>query len=173
MEILTRPLSESELFILVLNANDYYKNAMILSVATGLRISDLLQLKKSTPIPKFCITEQKTKIEHDVFLPSWAVNSWLFFLRTSTDQEYLFDVRDKSSYRKYIKRLAVDSGLLPNGIAWHSLRKTAADVICQNYGLSNAQLFLKHKSQKTTLAYVNFNNNIMENCFLAIQGAIK
>ncbi len=173
LDLATRPLTESELFMLIINACDYYKHAMILALASGLRISDLIRLEKAFPIPSFSMIEQKTSKRITIHLPSWSINSWLYFVKHSTHDIWLLDRRDKSSYRKYIKRLALSLGIDSSRVAWHSLRKSSADVIAKKYGLVNAQMFLNHKKIDSTLRYVNFDNNILENCFLSLQGVLK
>lgn len=172
MDVLTRVLSQDELTLLLQSASDYYKHCIIISLGTGLRISDLVLLEKKNSIPKFDIVERKTgKVRH-IVLPTWCLNSWLFLVQYQPSCPFLFSVRDKSSYRKYLKQLADKVGIDPNGVAWHSLRKSSAFQIAKQFGISQAQLFLNHSSIRTTMPYVNGSNNILEFCFDGLRGVI-
>lgn len=172
MDILSRSLNDHELSVILQAANPYYKSCMIISLATGLRISDLLLLEKTLSIPRFSIIEQKTGKSKRIYLPEWSLSSWVYLVNLSVPGKYLFSVRDKSSYRKTIKRLAISNNLDPVGVCWHSLRKTVANQISKYYGPGNASSFLNHSNLSTTKAYIDPDLNSMDLCFNFIKGLI-
>lgn len=154
-DILTRPLDKMELSQILQDAKPYWHACILIGFATGLRLVDLLNLTKDLPLPRFHIIEQKTGKSKTVLLPTWALDDWNFLKAQSPNCAFLFSIRDKSSYRKTIKTLAKKSGVNPSGVAWHSLRKTIANMICERSGISQAQIFLNHSSAKTTLHYLS------------------
>lgn len=170
MDVLSRPLSESELCVILDNSKSYYRDCMLISLGTGLRISDLILLTKDLPLPHFEIIEQKTKKIKKVFVPDWCLTSWMNLVINNQENDYLFKVRDKSSYRKYIKSIASHYGLNPNGVSWHSLRKTSASQLAAIYGPQQAQIFLNHKNIDTTFKYITFNHRLMNDCFSFLGG---
>ena len=169
---LTRALSEDELIILILSASDYYKSCIILALSTGLRISDLLNLKKSYTLPMFTIIEQKTRKQINVYIPSWAIKSWFYLCDHSTDPIFLLSVRDKSSYRRYIKKLAVSLGINPIGVAWHSLRKSSATYIYNSSGIDKARQFLNHTNLNSTSHYVVKDYSLIDSMLPKLRSVI-
>jgi integrase len=150
----TRPLDRHELQQILEKAKPYWKSCIIIGFATGLRLVDLLSLRKDFPVPRFHIVEQKTGKHKTVNLPSWSIDSWNFLKAMAPESEFLFTIRDKSSYRKMMKTLAKSSGVNPDGVAWHTLRKTIASFMAERSGVSAAQVFLNHSSAKTTMLYL-------------------
>ena len=151
----TRPLTADEISRLFRVLPLYWRHVFIINLATGLRISDLLQLHKSLSFPRFTIQEKKTKKIKSVLLPSWSFDSWLYLRDNSDKNGYLLHGRDTSTYRYAIKRFAKLAGINTDQVGWHSLRKTIGNIIAHSAGIHSAQIFLNHSSVETTKAYVD------------------
>lgn len=169
---MTRPLTRIELQAILSLAKPYWRHCIILGFATGLRLVDLLQLQKDLTPPRFIINESKTGKIKVVNLPSWSIDSFVYLAKYSNNPLYLLDVRDKSSYRKMIKKLSIDAGLNPLGIAWHSLRKTIASQIAERSGISAAQIFLNHSSASTTMHYISNEIISLEQIYTGFIGGL-
>lgn len=168
----TRPLDRHELQQILEKAKPYWKSCIIIGFATGLRLVDLLSLRKDLPVPRFHLVEQKTGKHKTVNLPSWSIDSWNNLKATEPTSEYLFSVRDKSSYRKMMKSLALKSGVNPDGVAWHTLRKTIASFMAERSGISAAQVFLNHSSAKTTMLYLASDIIALEQIYQAFPNGL-
>ena len=132
--------------------------AMRVALHTGLRVSDILALKK-TDIDKgqqFWITEQKTGKRRKVTLP-WQI--WQE-LRGQTGEVWVFQSRvDEKKHRtrqavwKDIKR-AQKACRLPQNAGCHSMRKVYAVELMRKYGdIERVRRALNHDRPATTMIY--------------------
>lgn len=126
------------------------------SLATGLRIGDVLRLKpEQIAKQRFTIREQKTGKSRRVYLPKAL---WLELQRES-GSEWVFAGRNPTKHRS---RQAVWADInrarkffrIGANIAPHSMRKIAAVRMFQRTGdLSKVKEFLNHDSDAVTLIY--------------------
>lgn len=136
-------------------------NRLIMRVAlhTGLRISDVLALKK-TDIDKgaqFWITEQKTgkrrrvALTHDLLndLRACCGSVWVFQNRTDHLKH-----RSRQAVWRDVKR-AEKALRLPQNIGPHSARKVYAVKLMEEYGdIDKVRRALNHDRDSTTTIYV-------------------
>lgn len=170
MNIKTRPFTEGELQALLLHSPEPWRSIFHLAYATGLRISDLLQIPYSIGQSSISIVEKKTGTERRIRItPSIAYD-----IQTIQNhgpwhvRKYLLPCRDISTYRKAIVRYAAMAKINLDRIAFHSLRKTCATHISENIGIIAANQFLAHKSLTTTMRYIE-QDTIVVSDFLEAQ----
>lgn len=133
--------------------------AMRVALHTGLRIGDVLSLKKSDidKGPQFGITESKTGKRRRVNLtePLWQE------LRDCCGEVWVFQSR--SDPKKHRSRQAVWSDVkraeralrLPQNIGPHSARKVYAVQLMEDYGdIDKVRRALNHSRDSTTMIYV-------------------
>ena len=134
-----------------------YENRLVCRVMlhTGLRISDVLQLKPDQLKPNFWITEQKTGKRKQIGLPEPLLSD----LRGSAAGEWVFPGRDPREHRtrqsvwKDIKRAAAALRLTQNA-APHSCRKVYAVELLEKYGnIERVRRALNHDRYATTMIY--------------------
>ncbi|MBR1497954.1 MAG: tyrosine-type recombinase/integrase [Oscillospiraceae bacterium] len=123
---------------------------------TGLRLSDVLNLKTEQIKPRFWVTEQKTGKRRLVGLPEPLRDALL----RHAGSVYVFPGRGKTGHRtrqavwKDIKRAAV-AFRLPQNVAPHSFRKVYAVDVLKEYGdIEKVKRALNHDSLTTTMIYV-------------------
>jgi len=135
-------------------------NRVVMRVAlhTGLRISDVLSLKKSD-IDKglqFWITESKTGKRKRVALTAELLQDvrsvcgryWVFECRTDTKKH-----RSRQAVWRDVKR-AEKALRLPQNIGTHSARKVYAVRLLEEYGsIPKVQKALNHDRDSTTMIY--------------------
>ena len=132
-------------------------NALIMRVAlhTGLRISDVLQLKTAQLAPRFWVTEGKTKKRRQVGLPQPLLGD----LQKCAGDQWVFPGKKPSAHRtrqavwKDVKR-AAKALRLPQNVAPHSARKVYAVELLSRYGdIERVRRALNHSSTAVTLIY--------------------
>lgn len=134
-----------------------YENRLVLRVLlhTGLRISDVLQLKPEQLRSNFWITEQKTGKRKQVGLPEPLLGD----LRENAGAVWVFPGADPRKHRsrqavwKDIKRAAAACRLTANA-APHSARKVYAVELLRKYGdLDRVRRALNHGGYAVTMIY--------------------
>jgi integrase len=134
-----------------------YENRLVCRVMlqTGLRISDVLQLRPDQLKPNFWITEQKTRKRRQVGLPEPLLSD----LRESAGREWVFPGSRPGKHRtrqavwKDIKRAAEAMRLTVNASP-HSCRKVYAVQLMEKYGdIDRVQRALNHDRHTTTMIY--------------------
>lgn len=134
-----------------------YENRLVMRTLlhTGLRISDVLQLKPEQLKPNFWITEQKTGKRRQVGLPE----PLLADLREAAGSEWVFPGADPRKHRtrqavwKDVKRAAAAARLTSNA-APHSARKVYAVKLLEKYGdIERVRRALNHGGIEVTLIY--------------------
>ncbi len=132
-------------------------NALVCQVClhTGLRVSDVLNLKTEQIRPRFWITEQKTGKRRMVGLPAPLRDAIL----EQAGEVWAFPGRGKTGHRtrqavwKDVKR-AAKMFRLDQNVAPHSFRKVYAVDLFEQYGdLKTVQRALNHSSETTTILY--------------------
>ena len=133
------------------------QNRLVMRVAlhTGLRVSDVLQLKTEQLKPHFWLTESKTGKRRQVGLPEPLLSD----LKKSAGAVWVFEGRSPEKHRtrqavwKDVKR-AAKALRLPANIGPHSARKAyAAQLMAQCGDLEKVQRALNHSSQAVTMIY--------------------
>lgn len=133
------------------------ENALVLRVClhTGLRISDVLELKPGQLKPHFWVTEKKTGKAKQVGLPKQLLSD----LRTICGEKWVFPGRNPEKHRtrqavwKDVKRAAKAFRIKQN-IAPHSARKVYAVQLLRKYGdMERVKRALNHSSESITLIY--------------------
>lgn len=138
------------------------ENRLIVRVCmhTGLRISDVLELKTAQLKRRMTIKERKTGKTRRVTFPAELYNEmlsnagklWVFEGRTDWHKH-----RTRQTVYKDIKRAAAffqRSGAVRSGcIGTHTARKIAAVEAYQKGGLTAAQKLLNHSDPAITLLY--------------------
>lgn len=131
------------------------RNVMRVCLHTGLRISDVLQLRSEQLRPNFWVTEQKTGKRRQVGLPrplledlkSGAGSTWVFPGRSGSKH------RTRQAVWKDVKRAAA-AMRLPQNVAPHSARKIYAVELLARYGdIEKVRRALNHDSEIVTLIY--------------------
>lgn len=141
------------------------KNARIMRTAlhTGLRISDVLQLRTAQLQPHFWVTERKTGKRRQVGLPEPLLSD----LRNAAGAVWAFEgsrpekPQTRQAVWKDVKR-AARAFRLPQNVAPHSFRKVYAVELMEKYGdLEKVRRALNHKSPAVTMIYALADRALM------------
>lgn len=124
--------------------------AMRIMRQTGLRVSDVLSLKKAEIAREMVITEQKTKKKRTVYLTAELVRECAMY--GSMHRGLRLFRCDRSTIYRSVHRTALLFGW-PN-ISAHSARKAFARAYYRKHGLAATQKELRHSSLATTLIYL-------------------
>lgn len=133
-------------------------NALVCQVSlhTGLRVSDVLNLRTAQLAPRFWITEQKTGKRKLVGLPA----PLLAAIREQAGEVWAFPGRDPYSHRTrqavwYDVKRAARAFRVPQNVGAHSFRKTyAADVMAEYGDLERVRKALNHSNDTVTMLYL-------------------
>lgn len=135
-----------------------HDNALVVRVAlhTGLRVSDVLQLKTAQLAPRFWVTESKTQKRRQIGLPQPLLND----LRNAAGPLWVFSARlnplkhrTRQTVWKDIKRAAA-AFRIPQNVGTHSARKVYAVDLLRKYGdIDRVRRALNHSSYGVTLIY--------------------
>lgn len=151
----TEYLLHREVDLVLAALTDENRLVMRTALATGLRLSDVLQLRPEQLGPHFWVTETKTKKRRQVGLPQPLLSD----LRENAGELWVFPGRDPQEHRtrqavwKDIKR-AAKAFRLPQNVAPHSARKVYAVELMHKYGdIARVQRALNHSSPAVTMIY--------------------
>lgn len=134
-----------------------YENRLVVRMLlhTGLRISDVLELKAEQLKPNFWITEKKTKKRRQVGIPEPLLTD----IRAEAGKVWAFPGADPRKHRtrqavwKDVKRAAI-ALRLPQNVAPHSMRKVYAVELLKQYGdIDRVRRALNHGGIEVTLIY--------------------
>lgn len=129
---------------------------MRVSLHTGLRVGDVLALKKDQLKPQFWVTEAKTGKRKLIGLPApllrdlkrQAGKVWVFEHRTNPEEH-----RHRSTVWKDVKR-ASEACRLPQNVGPHSFRKVYAVTLMEKYGdIAKVKRALNHHDTTVTMIY--------------------
>lgn len=123
----------------------------------GLRVSDVLTLKRDDIKRQFWVTESKTGKRKQCGLPDWLISD---ILRTSCGSEWAFPSpldpekhRTRQAVWKDLKRVA-KAFRIPVNVGTHSMRKVYAVDLMQKYGnLDIVKKSLNHDNATVTMIY--------------------
>lgn len=129
---------------------------MRVSLHTGLRISDVLDLKTAQLASRFWIIEKKTGKHKYVGLPAPLLED----LKANAGETYVFPSRSNPAKPRTrqavwsdVKRAAL-AFRLPQNVAPHSFRKAYAVELFNKYGdIEKVRKALNHKNAETTTIY--------------------
>ena len=133
------------------------QNRLVMRTAlqTGLRISDVLELRPEQLKPHFWVTERKTGKRRQVGLPEPLLSD----LKNAAGVRWVFEGRSPDHHRtrqavwKDMKR-AAKAFRLPVNAAPHSARKVYAVELMRKYGdIDRVRRALNHDSETVTLLY--------------------
>lgn len=133
------------------------ENRLVMRVClhTGLRVSDVLQLRPQQLKSRFWVTEQKTGKRRQVGLPGPLLED----LKANAGRFWVFPGKDPGKHRcrqtvwKDVKRAARAMRLTQN-VGPHSARKVYAVELMQKYGdIERVRRALNHKYESVTLIY--------------------
>lgn len=142
-------------------------NALVMRVAlhTGLRVSDVLNLRTEQLAPRFWITEGKTGKRRQIGLPQPLLND----LKKAAGNYWVFEGTNPKKHRtrqavwKDVKRAAAAFRIKQN-IAPHSARKIFAVDLLNKYGdIEKVRRALNHSSIAVTLVYAMADKQLESN----------
>lgn len=159
----TRALTDEEVFNILSSVPQYVKNALLLEANTGLRISDIVDLKfEDIQFGKLEIFEKKTK-KPQITKINMALVEYIFFNRTSLT-EYIFWNKKvkKSSLIRSIERWIIKAcdyhNINSEFISTHSFRKTfATKAYNETKDILIVQQLLNHSNISITERYIQIN----------------
>lgn len=134
--------------------------ACAVALQTGLRIGDVLSLRREQIAPRMWVTESKTGKRRQVGMPTELANEVLRYSESvSRSSPWAFPGRKPTEHRtrqavwKDVKRAASSMRLRTNA-GPHSFRKIYAVRLLQEYGdIERVRRALKHDRQTTTMIY--------------------
>ena len=155
----------------LLNSN--YRDYLIftLGINTGLRISDILNLKISDVRGKYhiIIREQKTGKEKKFLINDLLKEELERFIASKEDEEFLFQSkrnRNKPLDRQriyFILNVAAEEAGLKIRIGTHTLRKTFGFHFYQRTkDIALLQQLFNHSGQSVTLRYIGINQSVSD-----------
>lgn len=124
--------------------------AMRIMRQTGLRVSDVLMLKKTDISRKMTIREKKTKKIRSVYLTDALVKECAIYASLHRGMK-LFNCNRSTIYRS-VHRTALKFGW--TNISAHSARKAYARAFAKKHGIEATRKELRHSSLSTTLIYL-------------------
>lgn len=145
----------------------------LLGISIGLRISDLLRLKKEDLYePHIFIWEKKTKKKKKnrkrVKIPGYIKKYIIPYANSLHDGDYVFKSRqggnrpiDRSTAYRILNKAARECGL--KEIGTHTLRKTFGYHFYQSTkDIAMLQEIFKHSSPEITLQYIGITQDLMD-----------
>lgn len=135
------------------------ENRLVIQVMlrTGLRVSDVLELRRAQIGRQFTVTEKKTGKRKKCGLPDWLITE---IMRYSAGSEWAFPSpknprqhRTRQAVWRDIKRIQ-RALRLPVNLGTHSARKAYAVHLMQQYGdLEKVRRDMNHSSTTITMLY--------------------
>jgi integrase len=148
-------LTENELILLANTETEHkeIKNAFIFACFTGLRFSDLINLKFSD-IKDDCICIMQQKTEDNVIIPLNKSAKNIIELQKNMHKKFVFKL-DYNSWIKNIKKIILKAGINKK-ITGHCARHTFATLLISNdVDIYTTSKLLGHKKVSTTQIYAN------------------
>lgn len=144
----------------------------LLGINAGLRVSDMLNMKKDAlkGKKKFTILEGKTKKQRDIYLTG-IYKELNAYIDTLEGTEWLFPSQKTSKGDKPISRIQAYRQLnkaakmvdMPDGIGTHTMRKTFGYWhYKQHKDIAKLLNIFNHSDQEITLRYIGITNEEIE-----------
>jgi len=140
-----------------------------LGISVGLRISDILMLKKEHALKSHIdIKEKKTRKPKRVKVPAFFRRELIAYAKMLPDDEYLFRSRqggnrpiDRSTAYRILREAAEECGV--KEIGTHTLRKTFGyHFYLQTKDVATLQELFNHTDPETTLRYIGINQDSLD-----------
>lgn len=145
----------------------------LLGISTGLRISDILKLKKEDLLNTHVnIREMKTRKQKRIRIPPYARKELIEYARGLKDRDYVIKSRqgtNKPIDRSVAYRILRDAAEQVNltDIGTHTLRKTFGyHFYQQTKDVAMLQEMFNHSSPQITLRYIGINQDSMDKAML-------
>lgn len=145
----------------------------LLGISTGLRISDILQLRKEDLLNTHVnIKEMKTRKQKRIRIPPYIRKELIEYARKLKDREYVIKSRqggNKSIDRSVAYRILREAAEQVNlsEIGTHTLRKTFGyHFYQQTKDVAMLQEMFNHSSPQITLRYIGINQDSMDKAML-------
>lgn len=161
----TAYLLERELEHVLAALTEPNRVACKVALHTGLRIGDVLRLRRDQILPKVTVVEQKTGKRKTIGLPAalrremlrCAGPVWVFPHRTDPERH-----RTRQAVYMDMKR-AAKAFRLPQVVGTHSIRKVYAVRLLDRYGnIERVQKALNHSSPAVTMLYAMADKLLQE-----------
>lgn len=145
----------------------------IIGINTGLRISDILQLKKEDLLQTHLkLREKKTRKEKRIRIPPAIRKELIEYAKTLQDGEYVFRSRqggnrpiDRSTAYRILREAAEYVSL--DEVGTHTLRKTFGyHFYQQTKDVAMLQELFNHSSPHITLKYIGVNQDAMDKAMM-------
>mgnify|MGYP001027608335 CR=1 FL=1 len=164
-------LQEMKLYLKSKSTRNYI--LFILGISTGLRISDILKLKKEDLLNTHVILrETKTRKQKRIRIPPSIRKEILEYAKELTDGDYVIQSRqgmnraiDRSTAYRILREAAKHVNL--NEIGTHTLRKTFGyHFYQQTKDVAMLQEMFNHSSPQITLRYIGINQDSMDKAMM-------
>lgn len=141
----------------------------LMGISIGLRISDILALKKEDAFKSHLdIKEKKTKKRKRVKIPGYIKKELTSYASTLNDGDYLFKSRqggnrpiDRSTAYRMLRKAAEEFKI--KEIGTHTLRKTFGyHFYLQTKDVATLQELFNHSDPETTLRYIGINQDSLD-----------
>ena len=151
------------------NHNDRDYMLFYMGISVGLRISDMLKLKKEDLLYAHVdIIEQKTGKQKRFKIPPYMRKEVQVYIQALGEGEYLFKSRqggnrpiDRSTAYRILRKAAEACGL--REIGTHTLRKTFGyHFYLDKKDVATLQHLFNHSSPETTLRYIGINQDVID-----------
>lgn len=145
----------------------------VLGISTGLRISDILQLRKEDLLNTHVnLRETKTKKQKRIRIPPYIRKELIEYARGLEDKDFVVKSRqggnraiDRSVAYRILREAAEQVNL--KEIGTHTLRKTFGyHFYQQTKDVAMLQEMFNHSSQDITLRYIGINQDSMDKAML-------
>ena len=146
-------------------------------VNTSLRIGDILKIQvKDVLGDKLYLKEQKTGKRQEIALNNGITNILDGYIKNMQSDDYLFKGRQggnkpitRQRASQIIKEAVKATGMSPDKISCHTMRKTRAKKIYDKTGdIALVMKMLNHSSQAVSLRYLGIEQNILDEVNLGI-----
>lgn len=140
-------------------------------VNSSLRVSDLLRIQvKDVMGDKLYLKEQKTGKRQEIALNRGITEILDGYIKNMQPDDYLFRGRQggnrpitRQRASQIIKEAVKATGMSPDKISCHSMRKSRAKKIYEQTGdIALVMKMLNHSSQSTTLLYLGLEQNVID-----------
>lgn len=151
----TEYLLDKQVELILAALTDTNRLVMRTALVTGLRISDVLELKPDRLKPHCWVTERKTGKKRQIGFPEPLLSD----LKKHAGQHWVFPGRNPLKHHTRqavwadVKR-AAKAFRLPQNVGPHSARKVYAVDLMRKYGdIAKVKRALNHRSESVTLIY--------------------
>lgn len=134
-----------------------------IGVSTGLRISDIIQLRANQLKKRIYIKEQKTGKIRRIYINNKLLKDCNDYIKKHniSGEEKIFK-RSYSTYYRHIKQAAEKAGVKKN-IGSHSMRKSYAydRIYNKHYSIAELQKCMNHTHISDTIGYITPNEILL------------